>query len=334
MLNEILTNTSWLAPQIDFLVWLQNMRIYTGGVVDEFFLSLTTLGEIFLPTLAMCIIYWCVDTKAGIYLLTVNNFSTIVGLFLKMTACVYRPWILNNAVHPQEQALKMAGSYSFPSGHSYLAAAVWGGIAYLIRKHKFLCAILILIVLTVGFSRLFLGVHTPQDVIVGLGIGFVMILLLPMLVDWCEKDKNRYLYILLAVNIISAVILYYVLTKTYPMDYTDGKLLVNPQKAQYITVIYFGLITGLINGAMLCRRFFPFEAKDASKKVKIARGVIGFILFYILFDIVQQHFFGSSKPYRYAFLYPCFVGFFSTAIYPLIFNCEFVKKCKLIKTHD
>ena len=35
----------------------------------------------------------------------------------------------------------------------------------------------------------------------------------------------------------------YVLTKTYPMDYIGEKLLVNPQKAQYITVIYFGLIT-------------------------------------------------------------------------------------------
>lgn len=334
MLNEILTNTNWLEPQINFLVWLQNVRVLTDGILDKFFLSLTTFGELFLPTVVMCLVYWCVDTKAGIYLLTVNNFSTVIGLFLKMTACIYRPWILNEAVHPQEQALKMAGSYSFPSGHSYMASSVWGGLAYLTRKYRFLCAFLIILVLTVGFSRLFLGVHTPQDVIVGLCIGFVLALLLPKLIDWSEQDKNRYLYILLAVDIISAIILYYVLTKTYPMDYVDGKLLVNPQNAQYITVIYFGLISGLINGTYLCRRFFPFEAKDASTKVKIARGIIGFILFYMLFDIIQQHFFfGNQKPYRYAFLYPCFVGFFSTAIYPFVFNCVFIKNCKLVKRH-
>jgi hypothetical protein len=63
MLNEILTNTNWLEPQINFLVWLQNVRVLTGGILDKFFLSLTTFGELFLPTVIMCLVYWCVDTR-------------------------------------------------------------------------------------------------------------------------------------------------------------------------------------------------------------------------------------------------------------------------------
>ena len=56
----------------------------------------------------------------------------VVNGLLKVAACVYRPWIRDPRVVPNEKALAEATGYSFPSGHSMNAAAVYGGGA--IRK--------------------------------------------------------------------------------------------------------------------------------------------------------------------------------------------------------
>ena len=154
---ELLTNEAWLNPQMDYLLWLQNIRNMTGGVPDQFFLSVSKLGEILWPTIAVCIIYWCIDFKFGLYLFTLNSFTMICSQLFKLSACIYRPWILDNRVVPPQVTLKTAESYSFPSGHSMMAISTWGGMAYLWRKNKFLSGFLIFLVILVvdifgGFS--------------------------------------------------------------------------------------------------------------------------------------------------------------------------------------
>lgn len=323
---ELLTNEAWLNPQTDYLLWLQNIRNMTGGLFDQFFLNISKLGELLWPTIVVCIVYWCIDFKFGLYLFTLNTFTLIFSQLFKLSACIYRPWILDNRIIPPEIAYKTAGSYSFPSGHSMMAASTWGGMAYLWRKHKFVSSFLVFVVLLIAFSRNYLGVHTPQDVIVGILTGFILIFAINPLFNWCEKNKNRYLWILLIANIVSISILFYILTKNYPMDYVNGKLLVNPQGAIYISVLYFGWILGILNGAFLCKRFFPFDSSKGSIKEKIIRGIIGVILLLWLFGFIQTYLFDSHQNYRITFLLSFFVGFFITAIYPFLFSKVLVHK--------
>ena len=317
---ELLTNEAWLNPQMDYLLWLQNIRNMTGGVPDQFFLSVSKLGEILWPTIAVCIIYWCIDFKFGLYLFTLNSFTMICSQLFKLSACIYRPWILDNRVVPPEVTLKTAESYSFPSGHSMMAISTWGGMAYLWRKNKLLSGFLIFLVILVAFSRNYLGVHTPQDVIIGLLTGIIFIFTVMPLLNWCEKGKNRCLWLLLIVNIISASIMFYIATKNYPMDYINGKLLVNPDRAIHIAFLYFGWLLGLLNGAFLCKRFFPFDASKGSVKEKIIRGVVGVILLLWLFSYIQTYLLNSQQSLRITFGLSFFVAFFITAIYPLIFT--------------
>ena len=316
---EFLSNHNWIDPQIDYLVWLQNIRMHTGGVFDGFFLSLTKLGEMMIPTIIMALIYWCIDSKTGLYIFSLNAMSLMFTQFLKMAACVYRPWILSDRVQPPGGAFRTAGGYSFPSGHSTMASSSLGGIAYVFRNHKLLCGFLIFVILLVGFSRNFLGVHTPQDVVVGLLTGLVMVFIAKKLINWCEKDTNRYLYVLLIVNIACLGVLYYVCTKHYSMEYINGILLVDPKKAIYNTFVYYGWTMGLLNGVMLCRRFFPFDAGKGSLGIKILRGVVGVVCFFFAMRYMDYNFWTEIHDYKLTFSLFFIIAFFVTAIYPLIF---------------
>ena len=69
-------------------------------------------------------------------------------------------------------------SYSYPSGHALGSTILYGFSAYLLAIHyprfaKFIYPLAVLLICTIGFSRLYLGVHWPTDIIGGYGIGFL-----------------------------------------------------------------------------------------------------------------------------------------------------------------
>jgi undecaprenyl-diphosphatase len=76
----------------------------------------------------------------------------------------------------------LPGSPSFPSGHALFAASVFGGLAALltarIRSRLLRVAVWIValsLILLVGISRIYLGVHYPSDVVAGYAIGLVWV---------------------------------------------------------------------------------------------------------------------------------------------------------------
>ena len=69
-------------------------------------------------------------------------------------------------------------SYSYPSGHALGSTVLYGFIAYLIatRYPQFSWLIYtgtVCLIVAIGLSRLYLGVHWPTDIIGGYGIGFL-----------------------------------------------------------------------------------------------------------------------------------------------------------------
>ncbi|MCP8970390.1 phosphatase PAP2 family protein [Ectobacillus ponti] len=93
-------------------------------------------------------------------------------------------WLLNDGlkewfarVRPDEAfRLVAANSYSFPSGHAMGAASFYGALAFLLARRYAAFRIGIwtggmVLVLLIGLSRVYLGVHYPSDVIAGFAMG-------------------------------------------------------------------------------------------------------------------------------------------------------------------
>lgn len=320
MLHEFLSDPNWLSPQIDYLLWLQNIRTNLSPIFDTIFLNITSFGEVFIPTLLISIIYWCVDSEAGIYLFSLNSLGLMFIQFLKTTACVYRPWILSDKIKPVEAAVAMAKGYSFPSGHTIISATSWGGFAFLLRKKRIISTLIVLFILLIGFSRNYLGVHTPQDVVVGFLLGLILVFAMHYILKWCKKDKNRYLYLLSLLDIVVLTVMIYMMFKKYPIDYVNGKMLVDPYHAKYVSIMLCGWILGLLNGLFICKRFFPFDAKIGTLKSKITRGFIGALILFLLLHPLNEYFMLNICRYRICLSCMFMMGFFITAIYPLIFS--------------
>jgi membrane-associated phospholipid phosphatase len=318
---DFLSNTNWISPQIDCLLFLQNIRLAHSDIIDKFFLSITIVGEFWLPTLICAIVYWCIDFRAGVYLFTLESFNVFITHFFKMIACVYRPWILDSRMNPSELAVPFATGYSFPSGHSAMSSSVLGGCAYLLRKRKITCLLIIGLILLIGFSRLWLGVHTPQDVVCGLTIGLILVFALNPLINWAEKDNKRYLYLLGIINVLVIVALIYITYfNTYRMDYVSGELLVSPQRQKYSTIIAYMYALGLINGCFLCRRFSPFNPKDESVKYRAVKGIIGTVLIIILLKFGLTYMIMNTICLKLMMPLVFVTGLIITFIYPVIFK--------------
>ena len=320
MIHEFLSDPNWLSPQIDYLLWLQGIREHLGPVFDNLFLHITMFGEILIPTLVISLIYWCIDSEAGLYLFGLNSTGILFMQLFKTSACIYRPWILSGKIKPVASAIAMAHGYSFPSGHCMISSTSWGGVAFLLRKRKFIATLIVLLILMVAFSRTYLGVHTPQDVLIGLLSGLIFVFVMHYVLDWCKKDKNRYLYLLGIFDLTILATVLYVILKNYPLDYVNGKLLVNPYHARYVAILFCGWVLGLINGVLLCKRFFPFDAKSGSIKTRIIRGIIGALIFICVFYPVNNYFIIHESRFRIGLPSMFAVGLFVTAIYPLIFT--------------
>ncbi len=165
--------------------WAQNTQSYYLAVV---FNLITYLGSsVAYPILSAIITYRLLD-----------SYKRWEGIFLNVSLC--SAWVLMDFLkelfertRPTGEALTIASGYSMPSGHAMLSMAFYGFLAVLLlrqrnRPYSWWAAGLLLLVLLIGFSRIYLNVHYLSDVLAGFILGFICLRLSLAGMDRLKQD--------------------------------------------------------------------------------------------------------------------------------------------------
>ena len=129
---------------------------------------ITLFGEsklILVLVVALAGIFYFTKHKADAYMMCLNLFNIVI-LNKGIKYLVRRE-------RPLDMLIEKDG-YSFPSGHSMLSIGIYGLLIYFICKSNLskkvktiLTVILSVIIILVGYSRMYLGVHYPSDIFGG-----------------------------------------------------------------------------------------------------------------------------------------------------------------------
>ena len=274
---------------------------------------MTWLGELNTALIIMALLYWCVSKDFGAYLLMGWSGNRLVNGMLKVTVCAYRPWIRDARVVPYGDSITTATGYSFPSGHTMNAATVYGGGAVRKDLPRVLRIVLGLLVLLVAFSRNYLGVHTPQDVLVGAAAGILVMWLTVKLMEWVKIHPEKDLLVVcIGVGLAIAVAIY-AAVKPYPVDKdAAGKVLVEGAKMANDTFKGVGWCAAFLTGWILERRFVQFST-DISMVKRFTRLAVGLLSYYavslIFVPAVKNWISGAPGTFVSCYLQMLYVAF-------------------------
>ena len=141
-----------------------------------------------------------------IFLLIMKNKKMSFSILLNLVIVTFLNIFLKNIIQrprPDDFRLINETGYSFPSGHSMISMAYYGYLIYLIFKFvknkklkTFLITFLCILILTIGLSRIYLGVHYTSDVIAGfvLSVSYLIIytsIIKKYIIEREEENDNK-----------------------------------------------------------------------------------------------------------------------------------------------
>lgn len=249
-----------------FLYFLEGIRV---PVLNEFMLMITQFGEETAFLVTALILFWCVDKYRGYYILSVGFIGTLANQFMKLLFRVPRPWVLDENFTILEQAREAAGGYSFPSGHTQSAVGTFGGIAYT-AKSRWIRVMSIVIAVLVPLSRMYIGVHTPLDVVVAAVIALVLIIVLRPVIYGCNGKNIKYL--LAGMTVLAISFLCYVEFYQFPADVDTHNLSSGIKNAYTL----FGALIGLLVVYIVDEKWLNFSTKAIwwVQVIKVAGGLL------------------------------------------------------------
>lgn len=181
----------------DLLVFDQHIISFVQSFISvditRWVLRLTDLASIAFLIYAVLfvsvLLLWKKKYALMVFMITANGLGALLNKTLKWYFKRERPDIL---------PVILEKGYSFPSGHSMGSLLFYGSLAYLLVHilqgtwAKILSFLgLILLILLIGTSRIYLGVHYPTDVVGGYSIGIAFLVLCILAFRYYEERNNK-----------------------------------------------------------------------------------------------------------------------------------------------
>lgn len=278
---------------LDILKYIQSI---SNPMLDCFFVILTMLGEDIFFIIIIGTIYWCFNKTLGYKLafvyLTNRAINTIIKEVVKFPRPIGYEGIKSNRV-------ETAGGYSFPSGHTQQSTSLYTTLMKEFKK-KWLYFIGVLGVFLVGFSRMYLGVHWPIDVIGGLTIGILWTIVVIKIFDWSKDKANPIFLGVLVIPMIICLLFF--------------------QTATYYKAV--GALIALWIGYIIEDKYINYVSKAIWWKqiMKLVIGFLGLILIKVYFKKLLPLTIYSD------FLRYALMGFWMTVISPIIYRALYIEE--------
>jgi len=238
----------------EVILWVQS---FSNPLLDGLLTAATLLGEeefylVFLP-----LIYWCFNKRTGVRLAYAFLLSAYLNLFIKNLFGIPRP------DDPRIRFLRRETTPSFPSGHAQGGVVTWGYLATQWQNGAFWAVAIVLIFLN-SFSRVYLGVHFPQDQVGGITIGVLYLLAF----NWVAANWGGTLAKLSLVAKASLLALFSI-----------ALIVAHPSEDTAMTM---GALSGMGLGFLLEGRFVGFSA-DGLWWRRVLRFLVGLILIIVFY---------------------------------------------------
>ena len=264
---------------MELLYFLEKLRTPVG---DAFFQLVTYFGEDVLFLAMALILLWCIDKHKAYYILICGFVASLAGQLMKMTFKIDRPWVQDPDFQPVGSAKEAANDFSFPSGHTILVTSTWGATALSFGGKLLRIGAPILIFL-VGLSRMYLGVHTPWDVLAGWGVGIAAIILLRPLMKKAMAD-SRVMWAVIAGLVALALCNLLLVSLTPAESIGDLSRLDGALKNAWT---FMGLAIGLAIVYLMDSRVSHFETK-AVWWAQILKVTLGLALLLTIKGVLKQ----------------------------------------------
>lgn len=249
-----------------FLKLLEGIR---NPFFDWFFSLITLIGDETVFLVIALVVFWCVSKRDGYYLLFVGFFGQIINNFLKLIFRIPRPFVIDKTLTTVGNVEDRALGYSFPSGHTQNIAGTLGTV-HAKTKRLWVKITCIVIIVLVAFSRMYLGVHTPLDVIVSLGIALVLVLALYPMFKTEERFEKCMPYLVIAAILFSlAYMLYFPIFKHVHLDTS------NLEAGLEFAYTFAGCTMGLAVVYFVDSSITKFDTR-ATWYMQIAKLIVGF----------------------------------------------------------
>ncbi len=173
---------------IDMMIF-DKIKPFANDMNNKIMLFITFLGkhQFLIPANLILIFYFLLVTKQNwfsIRVITIAISSLVLMLLLKQ---------LFQRKRPLSPLLKAAKGLSFPSGHAIMAVTFYGLLIYILQHaiesswlRSLVSILLIVLILLIGFSRIYLRVHYASDVLGGFIIGLLWLIISLAIIKWLE----------------------------------------------------------------------------------------------------------------------------------------------------
>lgn len=167
-----------------FLDWLQTLH---APVLDKIMIFITSLGNggLFWIALAVVLLFFKRTRLVGVSMIIAMALGALIGNIIKPLVHRARPCWINETI---QLLIAVPNDYSFPSGHTLVSFAA--AVSIWLHNKRWGAVALILAAL-IAFSRMYLYVHFPTDILVGLVIGICVAIIAKQIVQRIWEIKTR-----------------------------------------------------------------------------------------------------------------------------------------------